>query len=157
MSDPAQLESTPWYHRLWLAIWHFLIGRHGFDLDKSARNRFGVLILAVAAVTAWATIKILSAWAQIQATADEPAWELALQARLLLFRAKVALGLALFVLGLTQLEFMVLDRTRLGKRLMHWSQAADSESTAAAKTATAGRVYMALLIMNALLAAQVLR
>lgn len=140
-----------------LAIWHFLVGRAGFELDKTARSRVGLAILGVAALAAWVTVKVLRAWAVLRPDPDNPAWELALQARLLLFKGKVALGLALFVVGLAWLTFLTLDRTRLGKRLWQWSPGMDSEASSAAKTLVAGIVFAVLLLTFGLLAAQVLK
>lgn len=159
MIDVSLLESStvPWYRRLWQAVWNFLVGRHGFNLEKKSLNRIGVLLLLVAAASAWLTVKVLSTWAVLRPDPDSPAWELALQARLLLFRGKVALGLALTALGLAWLVFLVLDRTRLGKRLWHWDPGMDSEPSCAAKTLVAGGIFATLLLVFGLIAAQVLK
>ena len=142
----------------WLpAIWHFLVGRAGFDLDKKSRNRMGLALLLVASATAWITVKVLAAWSVLTPSPDSPAWELALQARLLLFRARAALGLALGVVGLAWVVFLLLDRTRLGKRLWHWSPGMDSDATSAAKTLVAGCAFVGLLLTFGWLAGQVLR
>lgn len=137
--------------------WRGLLGSHAFYLDRSTRNQVGLAFLGVALLAVWLTEKGLQAWAILRPDPDSPAWELALAARLLLFRAKVALGLILATVGLAWLAFQVLDRTRLGKRLWHWSQAVDSEASSAAKTLTAGIVFATLLLVFGFLAAQVLR
>jgi len=139
------------------AIWHFLVGRAGFDLDKKSRNRMGLALLLVACATAWVTVKVLAAWSVLTPSPDSPAWELALQARLLLFRARAVLGLALVVVGLAWVVFLLLDRTRLGKRLWHWSPGMDSDATSAAKTLVAGGAFVGLLLTFGWLAGQVLR
>lgn len=135
----------------------FLLGGHGFETARAARNRVALVFLLVAAWGGSITAKALSSWAVLQPTPDSPAWELALQARMALFRAKTALGLALGVLLITWASFQILDRTRLGKRLWHWSQAQDSEASAAAKTLSAGIAFAALLLAFAYLAGQVIR
>ena len=162
---PPNLDADPTlFQRLlrallsgWAALMGFLLGAHGFTLDKPARARVAAAFLAVAALGGWLTAKALAAWAVLQPTPDSPAWELALQARLALFRVKLAVGLALGVLLMAWAAFQVLDRTRLGKRLWHWSQAQDSEASAAAKTQVAGLSFVALLLAFAYLAGQVLR
>lgn len=162
LSPPS--ESLPLGQRLlhglsqaFSSLMGFLVGAHGFEMDKAARGRVALVFLLVAAWGGWITAKALSAWAVLQPTPDSPAWELALQARLALFRARTALGLAFGVLLLTWAAFQALDRTRLGKRLWHWSRAADSEASAAAKTLSAGLGFAALLLAFAYLAGQVLR
>ncbi len=162
LSPPA--ESLPLGQRLlhglssaFTSLMGFLVGAHGFEMDKAARGRVALVFLAVAALGGWLTAKTLSAWAVLQPTPDSPAWELALQARLALFRAKTALGLAFGVLLLTWAAFQILDRTRLGKRLWHWSPGMDSDATSAAKTLTAGLAFAALLLAFAYLAGQVIR
>lgn len=139
------------------ALMRFLVGAHEFEMEKGARTRMALAFLAVAAGGGWLTAKALSAWAVLQPTPDSPAWELALQARLAIFRAKTALGLVLGVLLLAWAAFQVLDRTRLGKRLWHWSPGMDSDATSAAKTLSAGIAFAALVLAFAYLAGQVLR
>lgn len=146
-----------WLSAVFSSLLGFILGAHGFDLDKAARTRVALALLAVAGLGGWVTAKMLAAWAILQPTPDSPSWELALQARLALFRARTALGLVLGVLLLTWAAFQILDRTRLGKRLWHWSQAQDSEASAAAKTLSAGIAFAALLLAFAYLAGQVLR
>ena len=139
------------------ALVGFLLGAHGFEMDKAARSRVALAFLFMAGLGGWLTAKALAAWAVLQPTPDSPAWELALQARLALFRAKTALGLAFGVLLLTWAAFQILDRTRLGKRLWHWSPGMDSDATSGAKTLSAGIAFAALLLAFAYLAGQVLR
>jgi hypothetical protein len=139
------------------ALWRFLVGAHGFELDTAARARVALAFLVAALAGGWLTAKALAAWAVLQPTPDSPAWELALLARMTLFRAKVAAGLALGVLLLAWAAFQALDRTRLGKRLWHWSPGMDSDATSAAKTLVAGLAFVALLLAFGLLAGQVLR
>lgn len=160
MVDPSLLDTpspAPWYRRAGAALWSFLTGGHGFELSRPARTRVGIALLGLMALASWATWRLLAAFAVLSPQPDSPAWELALQARLVLFRAKVALGLALGVLLLAWLAFLALDRTRLGKRLMHWSPGMDSERSCAAKTHTAGLAFVGLLLTFGLIAAQVLR
>jgi len=139
------------------ALVRFLVGGSDFELDKDARTRMATAFLVVAAFGGWLTTRALVAWAVLQPTPDNPAWELALQARLAIFRAKTALGLALGVLLLTWGTFQVLDRTRLGKRLWHWSPGMDSAITSGAKTLSAGIAFAALLLAFTYLAGQVIR
>lgn len=139
------------------ALWRFLVGAHGFELDTAARARVALAFLLAALVGGWVTAKALAAWAVLRPAPDSPAWELALVARMTLFRGKVALGLALGVLLLAWAAFQALDRTRLGKRLWHWSAAMDSESSAAAKTLSASLAFAALLLAFAYLAGQGIR
>lgn len=139
------------------ACWQFLTGQHAFAMEKGTRNAIGAAFLVGSILAAWLTIKILRTWAVLKPDPDSPAWELALQSRLILFRAKAALGLALASIILAWVIFQILDRTRLGKRLWHWSQALDSEGSAAAKTLVAGGTFAALLVGLLLLSAQVLR
>jgi len=148
---------SAWLSDAFAALMGFLLGAHGFEMDRAARGRVALALLLVAALGGWVTAKSLAAWAVLQPNPDNPAWELALQARLALFRARTALGLALGVLLLTWAAFQAIDRTRLGKRLWHWSQAADSEASAAAKTLSAGIAFAALLLAFAYLAGQVIR
>lgn len=162
LSPPS--ESLPLGQRLlqglsqaFSSLMGFLIGAHGFEMDKAARGRVALVFLLVAAWGGWITAKALSAWAVLQPTPDSPAWELALQARLAIFRARTALGLAFGVLILTWAAFQVLDRTRLGKRLWHWSPGMDSDATSGAKTLSAGIAFAALLLAFAYLAGQVIR
>lgn len=135
----------------------FLVGAHGFEMDKAARGRVALAFLLMAGLGGWLTAKALSTWSVLQPTPDSPAWELALQARLALFRARTALGLALGVLLSTWTVFQILDRTRLGKRLWHWSPGMDSDATSAAKTLSAGIAFAAMLLAFAYLAGQVIR
>ena len=139
------------------AGWQFITGQHAFAMEKGTRNVIGVAFLVGSIIGAWLTVKGLRAWAVLRPDPDSPAWELALQSRLVLFRAKAALGLALASIILAWIVFQILDRTRLGKRLWHWSPAADSESSSAAKTLVAGGTFAALLVGLLLLSAQVLR
>ena len=139
------------------ALWRFLVGGHGFTLDASARARVALAFLLAALLGGWLTAKALAAWAVLRPTPDSPAWEMALLARLTLFRGKVAIGLALGACLLAWVAFQALDRTRLGKRLWHWSPGMDSDATSAAKTLSAGVAFAALLLAFAWLAGQVLR
>jgi hypothetical protein len=115
-----------------------------------------LFLVALMGAASWGTWKLLQVFAVLNPNPDSPAWEIALQARLVAFRLKVGLGLALGALFLAWATFLALDRTRLGKRLWHWSDV-DNPQTAAAKTLAAGLAFPALLIAFAILAAQVLR
>ena len=139
------------------ACWQFIVGQHAFAMEKGTRNAIGVAFLGGSILATWLTIKVLRTWAILKPDPDSPAWELALQSRLILFRAKAALGLALASIILAWVVFQILDRTRLGKRLWHWSPAADSEGSSSAKTLVAGGTFAALLVGFLLLSAQVLR
>lgn len=154
---PSSHPSDAWYSRAWVALWGYLVGCHGFTLTKAARTRVALFLLALMAVASIATWRMLQAFAVLTPQPDSPAWELALQARLVAFRIRVGLGLALGCVLLAWLVFLALDRTRLGKRLWHWSPGMDSERSMAAKTMVAGAAFLALLVTFGLLAAQVLR
>ena len=159
--DLASLSFTQrvlrWLSAVFSSLLGFVLGGHGFELDKAARTRAALAFLAVAALGGWLTAKTLAAWAVLQPTPDNPAWEMALLARLTLFRSKVAIGLALGACLLAWVAFQALDRTRLGKRLWHWSPGMDSDATMAAKTLSAGIGFGAMLLAFAWLAGQVLR
>ncbi len=133
------------------------LARPGFKTPEPFRRR---LILAVGVLAAALVVLMsfkLGRWSALEVSAESRAWENALQARLIAFRLKVALGLTAGSLGLAYGLYQLFDRSRLGARLLHWDESHDTEYSAAAKTLSAGLVFAALTLGILLLAAQVLR
>ena len=128
----------------------------GFKVDEALRRKLliaaGVLLIALVGLMAFK----LGRWSTVVVSADSNAWETALQARLILFRIKVGIGLASGTLALAYGAFQLLDRSRLGQRLFHWDEPADTEYSSAAKTLGAALFFGLLVLGLLVLASKVL-
>lgn len=128
----------------------------GFKVDEALRRKLliaaGVLLIAIVGTMAFK----LGRWSTVVVSADSSAWETALQARLILFRIKVAVGLAFGSLAFAYGTFQLLDRSRLGQRLFHWAEHADTEYSSASKTLGAALFFGLLVLGLLMLAARVL-
>lgn len=138
-------------------LFRFILGAPGFKIPDAIRRRVilaaVLLVLALVALTAYR----LGHHAALPATADQPGWEDAVLATTIRFRAWVALGLAGGALLLAVGAFQVLDRSALGRRLLHWDKAQDSIYTEAAKTLSAGLVFGLMALGMLILASAVLK
>jgi hypothetical protein len=139
------------------SIYAFLLGNHGFQMTEENRRKAALVLGLSLFVLLAAVVGLLGAWAVMSPSADSPAWENALQARLMLLRVKVAIGLLAGVVVAAYGLFQMLDRTRVGKRLLHWDPTQDTEYSSAAKTLNSGMLFAALMLGASLLAAGVLR
>ncbi len=140
-----------------LNLFDAAFARPGFKTPLEFRRRLliavGILFAALVATMAFK----LGRWSALEVSAESRHWENALQARLILFRIKVAFGLTAGALGLTYGIYQLFDRSRLGARLLHWDESHDTEYSAAAKTLSAGLMFSAFVLGLLMLAAQVLR
>lgn len=137
-------------------IARFFNGNHAFTIPKWVRVVVAVSLITLAAILIGLTAERLALWAGQVVPADDRNWEWVMQARIIAFRARVVFGLGAGVLIAAWLAFQALDRTALGKRLWHWSQALDSEASGAAKTLGASLCFIGLVLAFAFLAARVL-
>jgi hypothetical protein len=133
------------------------VSRPGFKTPEPFRRRLLIGVGVLASILVATMAYKLGRWSALDVTAESRHWENALQARLIAFRLKVALGLMAGTLGLSYGVYQLLDRSRLGARLLHWDESHDTEYSAAAKTLTAGLVFSALTLGLLSLASQVLR
>lgn len=137
-------------------LWGTLTGRHGFDMAKQARVLVALVLLAIlafgVAFTGWRVFGAASGPVDPRA----PGIENALGLRVIWMRLQVGLGVEAGALLKAFLTFTILDRTPLGKRLMHWSPTQDSEHSAAMKTLAAGLIFIGLVLAFAITGSRVL-
>jgi hypothetical protein len=137
-------------------LWDTLTGRNGFAMAKQARVLVAlVLVLVLASAAALVGSWVIGA-ASGPVDPRAPGIEAALGLKVIALRLQVGLGVEAAALLKAFLVFTVLDRTPLGKRLLHWSPGMDSDLTSAAKTLGAVVLFAALVLAFATTGARVL-
>jgi hypothetical protein len=118
-------------------------------------ERRTTILCGIVAALALLLLVIIAAGraAAIQTGAESPAWETALQARVILGRLVASLGVWVVAIGTALLTYQLLDNSRLGRWLTHWDVdeggfLTDPPNVAAAKT-LGGALILAAMLMSA--------
>lgn len=127
----------------------------GFNQTPMVRRVMAVAFGILALVLAWTAWTALTAMSSVEPVTTQ-------QGEQLLFAVNAAarLKLAILIIGVglmaVAIVFQAFDRTRLGERLLHWSEK-DTEQTEAAKTLNSGIVFASIFLGIFFVLAQVIR
>jgi len=144
-----------WLKNFWRANIDVVAGNNAFDVPKRTRIIVAIAFVAVCILLdAWIS-SLLQDVAASNPMEGSAAWDAMLATRVASARAWwVAKAIVLTMSG-GYLWFALLDRTPLGKRLWHWAEQ-DNDYTSAAKTLSATLGFVGILMVLAILTAQML-
>jgi hypothetical protein len=143
-----------WGQTLSTAISKHLFGP-GYKQTPGARRVFVILVGLLALILGLKALALLGAWiASPAGTVQEG--ERLIYAADMSARFRVAIPVLGLGLGLSWLGFQVIDRTRSGERLLHWT-VKDTESSESAKVMNGGLIYAAIILGVFIVLAQVIR
>lgn len=127
----------------------------GFKQTSTARRIVTIATLLCIALALLGAYRVVLHW-----TAVDPQTVIAGERMLYAVNASSRIALAIPAMGLSVfsawLAFGVLDRTRMGARLLHWA-AQDNETTEGAKTRNGGTILAVLILGFCIILAQALR
>lgn len=123
--------------------------------EKKEKSRFVALVVILAITLVVATAIRLQALAELYLDPDNPAWQVAVKAQIILLRLMVGIPMLLAGPTIVSTAFVAWSRTRLARRLTHWNKI-DGPESEAAKTAAAGHIFVAFVLAYAALVIAVL-
>lgn len=127
-------------------FWDALFAAPGFQVSPALKRKLLIVAAGLVLLIACTMAFKLGRWSALNVDASSPAWELSLKARIILFKLKVAIGLVPAALALAYAAFQILDRSRLGARLMHWDPNQDTAESQGAKTLGAALLFIGLVL-----------